>query len=105
MKCLGTNGKLIASRDVAFSILQQSGEALPREVGDPDLAMDIKTMVSTLHAYSDEVILAMKASHKAERDVLALDVYYFLCHIYTECSPKHVLDATLQMLRITLSNG
>mgnify|MGYP001048728172 CR=1 FL=1 len=105
MKSLATCGQLEESKVVAFVVLEQLGEVLPREKGDPGFAMDFQTTVAALQDLSDEAILSMRATHQPERDDLSLSVYLILAYIYVEISPKHIPDVALQMLRITLNNG
>jgi len=105
VKSLATCGQLEDSKNIAFVILEQLGEVVPREKGDPGFTMDFKSMVTALKGLSDDAILSMRATHQSERDDLSLSVYLILAYIYTEISPKHIPDVALQMLRITLNNG
>mmetsp|Transcript_449 Transcript_449/g.973 ORF Transcript_449/g.973 Transcript_449/m.973 type:complete len:326 (+) Transcript_449:2057-3034(+) len=104
-KSLYSCGNIFDSKRVAFAILEQLKEALPRDVGDPSLARDLKDMVATLHSTADETIMGMRPSHTAQQDTLLLSVYSFLTYIMLECNPQQNPHITLRMIQITLNNG
>ena len=104
-KSLYSCGNLFDSKKVAFAILEQLKEALPRDIGDPSLTRDFEDMVAILQNTADETIMVMMPSDTAQQDVLLLSVYSFLTLIMLECNPQQNPHITLRMIQITLNNG
>ena len=100
-------GKYTESQIIAFDILQQYGERLPREFvpGNTNLTSNLNEMASTLERTSDEAILNIRDSNKRARDEVLLKLYAKLIVLQNELSPNKIPDISLRMLEITISNG
>ena len=105
IKCQAHCGKLSDAKRVVFIVLEQLGEASPREIGEPSLNVDINAMVEMLQNTTDCFILDMKASPSGQQDILLLEIYNVLTHIVLVCNPKQLPDVTLKMLEITMKHG
>ena len=105
IKCQAHCGKLSDAKRVAFIVLEQLGEASPREIGEPSLNVDINTMIEMLQNTPDRQILEMKASPSGQQDILLLEIYNVLTHIVVVCNPKQLPDVTLKMLETTMKHG
>jgi len=105
VKSLRLAFKLQDSKRVAFTMLEQLGERIPRPVGDITLAANIQEVKLLLQNMSDESILTMKETETKKRDVLALNLYHDLNFLFQFIDPKRIADTSLRMVQITLSNG
>ena len=105
MKTLVLSGAFMEAKNLGFLILTNLGEQLPRELGDPSLAVDLTFMFETLQSTSDETILNLPPSSQAELDILLVGVYNTLSHIFIGHLHKYNPDVTRRMLQITLKNG
>lgn len=105
MKSLVLSGAFTEAKNLGFVILTNLGEKLPRELGDPSLAVDLSLMFETLQSTTDETILNLSTSPQAELDILLVGVYNTLSHIFIGHLHKYNPDITRRMLQITLENG
>jgi len=105
VKSLRLAFKLQDSKRVAFTMLEQLGERIPRPVDDITLAANIQEVKLLLQNMSDESILNMKETQTKKRDVLALNLYHDLNFLFQFIDPKRIADTSLRMAQITLSNG
>ena len=105
MKSLVLSGAFTEATNLGYVILTNLGEQLPRELGDPSLAVDLSVMFETLQSTTDEAIMNLPASPQAELDILLVGVYNTLSHIFIGHLHKYNPDVTRRMLQITLENG
>ena len=81
------------------------GERVPRRSDDDGLVKDMKDMEVMLGNRSDESILNMKETDPTRKDVFLLNIYHDLHFLFRCLDPTRIVDASLRMIQITLSNG
>ncbi|KAL7538397.1 hypothetical protein ACHAWF_010802, partial [Thalassiosira exigua] len=97
--------KVVEAKKAALQILEQMGERVPRPSDDDGLVKDMKDMKAMLGNRSDESILNMKETDPTGKDVFLLNIYHDLHFLFRCLDPTRIVDASLRMVQITLSNG
>ncbi|KAL7541595.1 hypothetical protein ACHAXR_011473 [Thalassiosira sp. AJA248-18] len=105
VKSLRISCKYNDSRNVAYMMLQQLGEQLPRSSDDVGLAANIQEMKIILQSMSDESILNMQETNQKKRDIIVLNLYHDLNFLFQMTDTKRIPDVSLRMVQVTLANG
>ena len=75
VKSLRLAFKFIDSKKVAYTILEQLGEMMPRPSDDVGLTMDIQEMKMILQDMTDDSILNLHETSQKKRDILLMNVW------------------------------
>ena len=69
VKSLRLKFKFADSKKVAFTMLEQQGERLPRPFDDTNLQANLREMNDLLQSMPDDSIMKMKESNQTKRDI------------------------------------
>ncbi len=92
------------SIEVAFGILLQFGEELPRDMGDDEQQTNIDKMTYILHSTSDDAIYNMQENKDKKLTALFM-LYVYLGNMLYYFKPSLFGSVSLRMMEITMNNG
>ncbi len=105
VKSLRLKFKFADSKKVAFTVLEQQGERLPRPFDDPELQANLSSLNDLLQSMPDDSIMNMKETNQKKSDILLLSIYFDLSFLFQFVDPSLIADTSLRMAEITLANG
>ena len=77
-------GMFAESVKLAFEVLENINERIPREIGDSDLAAELSIMITTLNGMSDDFIMSLPDSPRGDMDVCVMNIYNALPLVLNE---------------------
>ena len=97
--------KFMDAKKVAFTMLEQLGESLPRPSDDSGLIANLQEMRNVLQNMSDESILNLQETNQTKRDTLLMNLYHDLNFLFQFVDTKRIADCSLRMVEVTMMNG
>ena len=90
--------------DSTFDTLLQTGEELPRSVGDAKLSSDMQVTNDSLQKISDDYVLNLQQTNK-KKIITVQKIYYNLADLLNFTQPSLICAVSLRMVELTLSEG
>ncbi|KAL7546921.1 LOW QUALITY PROTEIN: hypothetical protein ACHAWF_011795, partial [Thalassiosira exigua] len=91
-KALLMSFKFVDAKKVAFRMLEQFGERVPRPSDDVGLVKDMEDMKAVLQRMSNDTIMDLKETTPTRKDVLLLKLYHDLYVVLHGVDPTRLAD-------------